>query len=170
MADSEHPDSGPAEGQAKTVEFKFDGNLGNSLQSGLGALQQVFEGFAKMAQNAVGPDLVKSLQAGSWLGNVADCLDAIATSNGTGVPGNQVGELACYSERLDAELATSRFASQIPSFKLRLEAATSVTERAMQSGGEISREDARTVAAAAGYFRASAKTVIAPTGSAGAEN
>ncbi len=34
-------------------------------------------------------------------------------------------------------------------------------------GGEISREDARTVAAAAGYFRASAKSVIAPTGGAG---
>lgn len=168
MIETERIDAEQNEAQEKTVEFKFDGNLGNSLQSGLGALQQVFEGFAKMAQNAVGPDLVKNLQAGSWLGNVADCLDAIATSNGSGVPGNQVGELACYSERLDAELTTSRFASQIPSFKLRLEAATAVTERAMQSGGEISREDARTVAAAAGYFRASAKSVIGPTG--GAEN
>jgi hypothetical protein len=162
MAETEQTgaESDGADGTKKTVEFKFDGNVGNSLQAGFGALQQVFEGFAKMAQNAIGPELVKNLQAGGWLGSVADTLDAIAASNGSGVPGAQAGELACYIERLESELTGSKFAPQLGSFRNRLESAAAATERAMQSGGGISREDAQIVAAAAGYFRASAKSVI----------
>ncbi len=148
----------------KTVEFKFDGKLGDSFQAGMGALQQVFEGFAKMAQNAVGPEMVKNLQAGGWLGSVADCLDVIAASTGSGVPGSQVGELECYVEQLESELTGTRFAPQIGSFRNRLDSVSTITARALQSGGGISREDGQILAAAAGYFRASAKSVASLNG------
>lgn len=150
------------------VEFRFDEQFKGSLESGLGALQQVFAGFAKMAQNVAGTEVVRNLTAGTWLGSVADCLEAIASS-GT-VSGAQAGELACHVERLSEELAGSKFAGQAASISSRLNAAVAVIESASKSDGRIAAADLQSVATTAGYFRAAAKSVISVSAAGPAES
>jgi hypothetical protein len=142
----------------KSSTVDFNEQFGKSFEAGLGALQQVFAGFVKMAQNAVGPELVRNIQAASWLGSVAECLDAI--TNARQITNHQAGEIDSFVERCQAELNGSRFASQIPSFLSRLSAVAAVAARTAGTDEKLSAEEIRSFASAAGYFRASAGAVM----------
>ena len=150
-----------AQNAEKSSSGDFNEQFGKSFEAGLGALQQVFAGFVKMAQNAVGPELVRNIQAASWLGSVAECLDAVA--NAGQLTNHQVGEIDSFLERCQAELNDSRFASQIPSFQSRLSAVAALAARTAGPAEKLSAEDIRSVASAAGYFRASAGAVMSFT-------
>lgn len=139
----------------------FNEQFGKSFEAGLGALQQVFAGFIKMAQDTVGPELIRNIQAASWLSSVAECLDVIA--NAGQITNHQAGEIDSFVERCQSELNSSRFASQIPSFQSRLSAVAALAARTAGPAEKLSAEDIRSVASAAGYFRASAGAVMSFT-------
>lgn len=145
----------------KSSNADFNEHFGKSFEAGLGALQQVFAGFVKMAQNAVGPELIGNIQAASWLGSVAECLDVI--TNAGQITNHQAGEIDSFVARCQAELNGSRFASQIPSFQGRLSTVAAVAARTAGTDEKLSAEDIRGVASAAGYFRASAGAVTSFT-------
>lgn len=144
---------------SRSAEFPADEQFGKALEAGLGAIQQVFSGFAKVARDLAGSEIMKNFQAAAWLASVADSLESVVS--GTSITGTLVGELNCYQERMAEELAGSKFAS-IDSFRERLDAAVAILQRAMQSREPVSDGDAQAVATAAGYFRAAAKSVVAP--------
>lgn len=153
----------PSEARDANQSSKTDFNeqFGKSFEAGLGALQQVFAGFVKMAQDAVGPELIRNIQAASWLSAVAECLDAI--TNAGQITNHQAGEIDSFVERCQAELNGSRFASQIPSFQSRLGAVAAVAARTAGTDEKLIAEDIRILASAAGYFRASAGAVTSFT-------
>ncbi len=54
------------ESEAKPVpEVKMP--IGDGLQAGLGAIQQVFEGIVNAAKNAIGPEMLGNLKAAGCL-------------------------------------------------------------------------------------------------------
>jgi hypothetical protein len=144
----------------KNGEFKFDINskvnekLQEGLQGGVDALQNFFTGFVKSIQTAIGPEVMRSLSASQWLGQVAASLEEVAAAwrADSPTPPGKSGELSCYAERVIEEVKGSRVEGQS-------EALCEWLEIAMQA---IDREDtqSRSVADAAGYFNAAAKSAM----------
>ena len=119
------------------------------------AMKKLFEGFATVAKQAIGPELLRNLEAASWLGRVATCLDETGASlnQPPTVVAGKSGELACYLEQLDAEVKGSRFESQEDALRHRIEGVVQAII------GKSQTDASRTVAEAAGYFRAAANSV-----------
>ena len=135
--------------------------IGDGLQAGLGAIQQVFEGIVNAAKNAIGPEVLRNLQAAGWLKQVAECLDALAAGLRATAeyPPEKAGELACHVERLEVEVKESKFEVQLTSFRQRLDGVLKSLEQAEGAGAVAA---AKKIGEAAGYFHAAAKTVTAP--------
>jgi hypothetical protein len=138
----------------KTVRIKIDPNSKDPLADGLGAVQKLFEGLVKSAQNAVGPELMRNASASGWLSQVATTIEAVAKSlrAGTAASPEATGELLLFSDRLDDELTGSKLASQADSLRQRL---SRVVELASASPSAAAATE---VAITAGYFSAAART------------
>jgi hypothetical protein len=140
----------------KNAEFKIDidPKLGQSLQGGVDAIQQLFAGFVNTIKESVGPDMLKNLSTAAWLTQVADSLEQIMTAQQAGepIPESKSGEIACYLERLDAELKGSRVEGQSNSLRDRLVR--------VQTGLEQQQLDRRALGDAIGFFQAAAKSVV----------
>lgn len=151
--------SGQSNGKP-TGEFKFqiDPKAGAAIQEGLqggvDAIQQLFSGFVKSIQDAMGPEMLRNISAGQWLAQVAACLESVASAwrAGEPAPADKAGELACYLERLAGEIHDSRVEDQLPALQDRLDKVLQAIDR-----GEI---DLRGAAHAAGYFQAAAKSAL----------
>ena len=125
-------------------------NIDKGLQVGLDAIQKVFAGLVTAVKNAIGPEMLRMLEAGNFLSQVGTCLDETAAAlreSGT-CPPEKLGELACLRERLAVELKGSKFEGQTTALRERLEMA----------GQAATAGDARSLAVVAGYFHAAAKT------------
>ena len=140
----------------KNAEFKIDidPKLGQSLQGGVDAIQQLFAGFVNTIKESVGPDMLKNLSTAAWLTQVADSLEQVNSAQQAGepIPESKSGEIACYLERLDAELKGSRVEGQANSLRDRL--------ARVQTGLEQQQLDRRTLGDAIGFFQAAAKSVV----------
>ncbi len=154
-----HPVDVEANGK-KAAEFKIDidpkigEKLQEGLQGGVDVLQGLFSGFVKSIQDAMGPEMMRNLEASQWLGQVAASLDevAVAWRAGAPTPSGKSGELSCYAERLAEEIRGSRVEGQADSLRNWLELAKSAIER--------DDSQSRSVADAAGYFSATAKSAM----------
>lgn len=151
--------SAPETDPVTPIPIDLDANLGKGIEGALTAIQKLFAGFATAAKNAVGPELVRNLEAAAWLNRVAACLDEVANLDGSPTAAaGKAGELACHVERLAAEVKGSKFEPQEPALRGRLDAVV----KALGTGSAA----APVAAEAAGYLRAAANSV-APIPAAG---
>lgn len=69
----------------KKIDFKIDLNekLGESMENGFDAIGKFFGGLVGAIKEAIGPVLMKSLGAANWLGQTAQCLEALSKSLST---------------------------------------------------------------------------------------
>lgn len=137
------------------VDPKIGETIQGGIQTGVEALGQFLSGFVKSIQDSLGPDLVRNMSASQWLAQVAASLDEVATAwqAGQPTPSGKLGELSCYLERLDEEIAHSRVESQKDALRERLsQAMAAVESEQVQAQSMLSN--------AAGYFRAAAKSAM----------
>lgn len=133
--------------------------LGETLEAGMGAIKGVLGGFLNMAQDLIGPEGMKNLEAARWLSHVAASLDDLANSlaDDSLVPVGKAGELECFIERVDDELEGSKFATQTASFKSRLrEAAAIANEWDSNAPDETRNRQLEQLNNSVGFFRAAA--------------
>lgn len=140
--------------------FKIDAKIGDAFQGGMDALQKAFAGFVDMAKKAVSPEVMRNLEAGQWLGQVAACVDEAAAGlrESAKLPSGKAGELACHLERLDVELKSSKFEGQQAELRRRLESVVQGLDRAAETSG-LNVIEAKKLAEVAGYFHAASKSV-----------
>lgn len=140
------------------LNFDFDPNVGDGLKNGLNALGQVFGGLVTAIKDAVGPEMLKNLEAAGWMGQVAKCLETISTElnqNGS-VPADAVGQLSYFSEQFSEAIAGSMLESQSDALKARLQTA----QTAIDAAGEDPVAAAAAIAKVAGYFKAAAESFV----------
>jgi len=145
------------------VTFSADGDVGEAVGQGMEALKMVLGGIVDMAQGLVGPEGMRGFEAGQWLAQVGASIEEIATAlrEQETVPAGKGGEITCFLERIDAELKGSKFESQTPAFRQRLEEISQLLERA--GAEETSRPtagDLQQLTNSAGYFRAAASSAV----------
>lgn len=155
--------------QKQEVNFQFDGDgvkldgdVGEAIGKGVDALKSLIGGFAQMAQDMIGPEGMKTLQAAQWLSQVAASIQQTADGlrDSDKVPLGKSGEIACFLERLEAELQGSKFETQQPSFRTRLETCSEIVERTAESDHAASSSDLKQLNDAVGYFHAAAATAV----------
>lgn len=138
------PNAGPGD-TPPAIDIK----AGGGLEGAMAALQKVFEGVAAAAKKAIGPERLRNHEAAEWLGRVAACLaETAAALRDTTHAQGKAGELAFYSEQLDAEIKGSKFEAQHAALRRRLDGV-------LQALGTGAAADA-VAEEAAGYFRAAA--------------
>lgn len=142
-------------------EFKieFDSQSGDGLQKGMEALQQVFGGFVQSIKDAIGPEMIRNMEAAQWLDQLATCLEEIATGlRETGsVPPEAAGKLAFHVDGWDSSLKGSKLEARQAALRERLQTAEQAIQQVTQDNAE---HQAALVGQAAGYFRAAAKSII----------
>ena len=146
----------------KKPDIKIDLNekidLGENLENGFDAIGKVFGGLVGAIKDAVGPELMKTLEVANWLGQVAECLEKISTglkSDGT-VPAEQAGQLAFYAEQFDSTLDGSKLDAQKAGLLEHLNAA----QQAVRDALNDPEAAAATLGHAAGYFKAAAASCV----------
>lgn len=150
--------------QKETVNSPSDAkneDFGKALETGLAAIQNLFDGIVTAAKKAVGPEMLRNFEAANWIGRVATCLEetAAAFRDAPTALAGKSGELACHLERLDAEVKASKFESQQSALRQRLDGVV----QAIAAGPSAAAS--QKTAEAAGYFRAAANSVgPVPTG------
>lgn len=141
-------------------EFKIDidPRIGESLQGGMDALGKVFGGLVGAIKDAVGPELMRSMEVASWLGQLASCLDDMASGlkSNNELPAESSGQFAFYVEQFSSSLDGSRLASQKASLQLQLENA----RQAVASAVSDPDASAGALAQASGYFKAAAASLV----------
>jgi hypothetical protein len=146
--------------QEKKIDIKFDlnENLGDSMGKGLDAIGKVFGGLIGAIKDAVGPEMMKALETANWLGQVAECLETISKSLSTdgSVPDDSVGQLSFLKAQLDSSLEGSKFEAQKATFQQHLQDC----QQALDNSSTNPQVAAKTVAQAAGYFKAAAKSLV----------
>jgi len=163
-------DQGYDKTQQPEVTFSVDGNVGEAVGQGMDALKMVLGGIVNMAQELVGPEGMRNFEASQWLAQAGASIEEVA--NGIreqgAAPAGKGGEITCFLERVDAELKGSKFESQIPSFRQRLNDTLQFIERTGDT--ESSAPDAQDInrlADSAGYFHAAAASVAPLSNSTG---
>jgi hypothetical protein len=140
-------------------DMKEGVELGETLEAGLGAIKGVLGGFFNMAQELLGPEGMKNLEAARWLAHVAASLDDLATSlaDDSLVPVGKAGELTCFLERVDDELDGSKFATQAASIEARLKEAAAIANDWDRAAPAESRNvQLERINNSVGYLRAAA--------------
>lgn len=153
------PDQNSSGEQPGTFKFEFDSKTGDGLQKGMEALQQVFGGFVKSIKDAMGPEVIRNLEAAQWLGQLAECLEQIATGlKASGeVPSESAGQLEFLADQWDGALVGSKLESNQESLRKRLESAQ---QAILQTTPDTASRQAELIAQTAGYFQAAAKSVL----------
>ena len=69
----------------KKIDIKVDLNekFGESMENGFDAIGKIFGGLVGAIKDAIGPEMMKSLGAATWLGQVAECLEKMSKSLST---------------------------------------------------------------------------------------
>lgn len=163
MNDTTHesPDESNAKPEQK-FNFSFNGEAGDALGQGMDALKSVLGGFVNMVKEAIGPEGIRNLEASQWLTHAASCMSEVATGLRElgAVPAGKAGELTCFRERVDAEIRGSKFESQLPSLRQRLDDALQfIEQRSGSEGSAVSEQDINRLSDSAGYFNAAAASV-----------
>ena len=135
-----------------------DDKSGDGLQSGLAAFGKMLEGLVKMA-GGVGAETIRNGLAASWLDGVATSLeDAVKTTLDTRKPpSGRSGEVACFLDRVEAELKETKYESQTAGFRQQLQDASELLKR-LHVPAETTTFDADIgkLSDVAGYFRGAA--------------
>lgn len=144
----------------KDPDIKIDLNesLGEGLQNGFDAIGKVFGGLVGAIKDAVGPELMKTLELANWLGQLAECLEKISVglnSDGS-VPDEPAGQLLFYVDQFDATLDGSKLEAQKPAFQQHL----SQCQQALKDAAVDASLAAKTLAKSAGYFKAAAASCV----------
>lgn len=156
------PDESNAK-QEQKFNFSFKGEPGDALGQGMDALKSVLGGFVNMVKEAIGPEGLRNLEASQWLTQAAACMTEVATGlrERGAVPTGKAGELTCFRERVDAEIRGSKFESQLPSLRQRLDDALQfIEQRSGSEGSAVSERDINRLSDSAGYFNAAAASVV----------
>ena len=153
------PDQSSNGDQPGAFKFEFDPKTGDGLQKGMEALQQVFGGFVKSIKDAIGPEMMRNLEAAQWLGQLAECLEQIATGlkESGEVPSESAGQLEFFVDQWDSALQGSKLESNQESLRKRLESAQ---QAIVQTTPDTASRQAAVIAQAAGYFHAAARSVV----------
>ena len=150
----------PPDANEPSTDFKIDidPKIGESLQGGMDAIGKVFGGLVGAIKDAVGPELMRSMEVAGWLGQLASCLDDMANGLKTNseVPAEASGQFAFYVEQFDSSLDGSKLESQKASLKQQLEKA----EQAVASAVTDPDASAAALAQASGYFKAAAASLV----------
>jgi len=156
-------DQGPDDKPQPEVTFSVDGNVGEAVGQGMEALKMVLGGVVNMAQELVGPEGMRNFEASQWLAQVGASIEEIATAfrEQETVPAGKGGEITCFLERIDTELKGSKFESQIPAFRRRLEEISQLLDRAgAEETARPTAGDLERLTDSAGYFRAAASSAL----------
>lgn len=142
------------------IDIKIDLNedLGKSLETGFGALGQVFGGLVGAIKDAVGPEMMKALGTANWLGQVAESLETISSglsADGT-VPAESTGQLSFLAGQLNESINGSKLEGQKATFADHLQKSLQAVDNAATDPETAST----TIAHAAGYFKAAATSMI----------
>ena len=153
-------DTPPDADQSPSEDFKIDidPKIGESLQGGMDAIGKVFGGLVGAIKDAVGPELMRSMEVAGWLGQLASCLDDMANglNSNSEVPAEASGQFTFYVEQFDSALDGSKLESQKPSLQQQLQKA----QQAVASAGSDPDESAAALAQASGYFKAAAASLV----------
>ena len=146
--------------KGKNIDFTLDLNekLGGSMENGFDALGKVFGGLVGAIKEAIGPELMKSIGAATWLGQVAQCLETLSKSLSTDgtVPDEPAGQLSFLLNQLDASLDGTKLEAQKGAFQQHLQSC----QQALANAAADPRAAAKTLAHAVGYFKAAATSMV----------
>jgi hypothetical protein len=151
----------------KKIDIKVDLNekLGESMENGFDAIGKIFGGLVGAIKDAIGPEMMKSLGAATWLGQVAECLEKMSKSLSTDgrVPDEPAGQLSFLQGQLDTSLDGSKLESQKATFQEHLRNSL----QALENADADPQSAAKTLARAAGYFKAAATSMVPMQSSSG---
>ena len=144
----------------KKIDIKLDLNekLGGSMENGFDALGKIFGGLVGAIKEAIGPEVMKSLGAATWLGQVAQCLETLSKSLSTDgtVPDEPAGQLSFLLSQIDVSLDGTKLAAQKGTFQQHLQNC----QQALTNASTDPRAAAKTLAHGAGYFKAAATSMV----------
>ena len=150
----------------KKIEANKKIDLGDSLENGFDALGKVFEGLAGAIKDAVGPEIMKTLEVANWLGQLAECVGSIAeglSAHGA-VPAEPAGQFAFFVEQFDTTLDGSKLESKKPALAEHLQNC----QQAIANAEGDTATSATSLSHAAGYFRAAAASCVPISGQSSA--
>lgn len=133
-------------------------DLGEGLQNGFDAIGKAFGGLVGAIKDAVGPELMKTLEVSTWLGQVAECLEKISNglSSDGSVPAEPAGQFAFFVDQFDSNLNGSKLESQKPALQGHLQKC----QQAIENAAADPAIAVATLSHSAGYFKAAAATCL----------
>ena len=144
----------------KKIDFNIDLNekFGESMENGFEALGKIFGGLVGAIKEAIGPEMMKSLAAANWLGQIARCLEKLSQSLSTDgtVADEPLGRLSFLKDQLDESLDGSKLQAQKATFQQHLQNC----QQALANADADPQTAAKTLAHAAGYFEAAASSCV----------
>ncbi len=152
-------DRSASESSEQKFRVEIDPQVEQSLQGGLDALGKVFGGLVNSIKDAVGPELMRSMEVANWLEQLATCLDGIAgelRSSGS-ASWESVGQLDFYVDQFDAELQDTKLADRQAALREHLDSAHAAVKQVTPDNAV---QQADQIAKAAGYFRAAARSLV----------
>jgi hypothetical protein len=154
----------PPVADEKKIDFKVDLNekLDESMGNGFDAIGKIFGGIIGAIKDAVGPEMMKAL------GAAAQCLEAISKSLSTDgtVPGEPNGQLSFLKDQLDKSLDGTNLEAQKATFQQYLQN----SQQALENAAADPQAAAKTLAHAAGYFKAAATSFVPVQPTADSDN
>lgn len=146
----------------RKIEIDKNIELGEGLENGFDALGKVFGGLVGAIKDAVGPEVIMTLQAANWLGQLAECLQQIVEgldADGI-VPAEPAGQFAFFAEQFSTILDGSKLESQKPSLGQHLQSC----QQAIGNGSVDAKAAATVLNHSAGYFKAVAASCFPVSG------
>lgn len=156
-------DSTPPNNDFNKTNPGLDPKLGESIQVGFNAIQQLLTGFVQSLHDVVGPDAAQHLKLSHHLGLLAGALEEIASDlrNTGSIPANRSGELDFYFEQLSALLTQPGDSVLHAAIQQRINAAKLTLQYA---GTNPVDETIKQLAAVSGYLRAAARSLLPTQG------
>lgn len=159
MSDNLPPDSASSDNDTNKPQLGFDPKLGESIQVGFSAMQQLLTGFVQSLQDVVGPEGAQQLKLSQHLGLLAGALEEISADlrNGVGITPQKSGELEFYFEQLTELLTQPGDRALRTAIQQRINAAKQTLQYAPTNPAE---ETTKQLAAVSGYLRAAARSLL----------
>ncbi|MBL8873020.1 MAG: hypothetical protein JNK90_24795 [Planctomycetaceae bacterium] len=159
MSDNLPPDSASSDNDTNKPQLGFDPKLGESIQVGFSAMQQLLTGFVQSLQDVVGPEGAQQLKLSQQLGLLAGALEEISADlrNGVGITPQKSGELEFYFEQLTELLTQPGDRALQTAIQQRINAAKQTLQYAPTNPAE---ETTKQLAAVSGYLRAAARSLL----------
>ena len=163
MSESNPSDPASDDSNANKTNPGIDPKLGESIQVGFNAIQQLLTGFVQSLQDVVGPDAAQHLKLSHHLGLLAGALEEIASDlrNTGSIPANRSGELDFYFEQLNTLLTQRGDSALHAAIQQRINSAKLTLQYA---GTNPVDETIKQLAAVSGYLRAAARSLLPTQG------